>query len=43
MNNAIISPTTNPMIVPAASIFFSLVVISTSQGHGKPYHILGQL
>jgi hypothetical protein len=30
MNNAIISPTTNPMIVPAASIFFSLVVISTS-------------
>ena len=27
------------MIVPAASIFFSLVVISTSERHGKPYHI----
>jgi hypothetical protein len=31
MNNPIISPITTPMIVPAASIFFSLVVISTSQ------------
>jgi hypothetical protein len=47
MNNAIISPTANPIIVPAAtprqSIFCSLGVISTSQRHGKPYHILGQL
>jgi hypothetical protein len=39
MTNAIISPTANPTIVPAAtprqSIFCSLVVISTSQSHGK--------
>ena len=42
MNNAIISPTTNPTTVPAAtprqSTFCSLGVISTSQSHGKPYH-----
>ena len=43
MNNAIISPTTNPMIVPAASIFFSLVVIQPPKGIWKPHHILGQL
>ena len=47
MNNAIISPTTNPTTVPAAtprqSTFCSLGVISTSQRHRKPYHILGQL
>jgi hypothetical protein len=40
MNNAIISPTANPTIVPAAtprqSAFCSLVVISTSQRHGNP-------
>ena len=40
MTNAIISPTANPIIMPAAtprqSTFCSLVVISTSQSHGKP-------
>jgi hypothetical protein len=44
MNNAIISPTANPTIVPAAtprqSTFCSLVVISTSQRHGESYYIL---
>jgi hypothetical protein len=43
MNNAIMSPTATPMIVPAAtprqSTFCSLAVISTSQRQGKPYHI----
>ena len=47
MNNAIISPTTNPTIVPAATprqnTFCSLGVISTSQRHGKPYDILCRL
>jgi hypothetical protein len=47
MNNASKSPSTTPIIVPAAtprrSIFCSPVVISTSQRHGKPAHILGQL
>ena len=38
MNNPIMSPITTPMIVRAVSIFFSLVVISTSHRHGKPYH-----
>jgi hypothetical protein len=38
MNNPTISPITTPMIVPAASIFFSLVVIPTSHGVGNPYH-----
>src|SRR5262245_454169 len=47
MTNAMISPIATPMSVPAAtprqSIFSSLVVISTSQRYGKPYHILGEL
>lgn len=47
MNNAIISPITTPVIVPAATprqnTFCSLVVISTFQRHGKPYHIPGRL
>jgi hypothetical protein len=34
MNNPIISPITTPMIVPAASTFFSLVVMSTPQRRG---------
>jgi hypothetical protein len=45
--NAVMSPIANPTMVPAptprTNTFCSLVVISTSQRHGKPHRILGQL